>query len=898
MVSGGPSRWLLGALWPPSPAASMVDPRKSSEAYCISGAGDFPENLSRLRDGKCSLPPATLPLHRLSLPLHNLVELERCEWQGVYMALPVCAIKEEEQEAPITAWDPPKETANITGVRQETEGITAFKQETAKTASTIFTQETGKIITFKQEAVKTDSIQGVIQETASIQGVIQETASIQGVMQETASIRGVIQETSSVRGVIQETSSVRGVIQETAKIITFKQEAAKTDSIQGVIQETASVRGVIQETPKIITFKQEAAKTDNIQGVIQETACVPRVIQETASVAAFKQEAVKTARVRPLVPETTGFTRHKTTELACRRAPQLSPTEPAEIDVFLDAEDLQDTCDILQSKPRRKKRLFSLKTPTGEKGKTREEPAGEKQTAPIEIRSFADGSLLRGYTLRLYSQRGQSSAPWSSKSCTLSPPSMESGEDTEEPKDEEKTNRTASSTLRNQCLRVITLWHSGHPYPLIAHNLNLNPLTVRHILHVWCRERRLACPGAAGVKKQKAGVGQRRGAVRVPTLWKSRFLVAEGAGQTLQCMVCDRQLRSAKVGNITRHIQNCHSYSAHLPRGVRRALRQGWERCREERLRKQEEHPQANYATKSGGKVQNSKGRQKWAPNAQGQQRVNITKGWHRQAQDTDTQGQQRLAQDGQGQQKRKNSTKGQQRLAQDAKGQQGDTQGQQRLAHDAMGQQGDTQGQQRLAQDAKGQQEGDTEGQQRLAEDAKGQQWDTQGQQRLAQDAKGQQWDTQGQQRLAQKAMGQQEGDTQEKQGLAQDGKKKRQRRYFQDYWRHKFLVDYDWHTDGAVCLVCGQHLSTLRSSTFQRHAQRRHPESLCYPGETRKALWAAWNIGEATFPYLNVNTNRARCQSAQTSLPCWHRGKKVQACRWQPSLGGYQGEGVPVCT
>ncbi|XP_073461506.1 uncharacterized protein [Aquarana catesbeiana] len=83
---------------------------------------------------------------------------------------------------------------------------------------------------------------------------------------------------------------------------------------------------------------------------------------------------------------------------------------------------------------------------------------------------------------------------------------------------------------------------------------------------------------------------------------------------------------------------------------------------------------------------------------------------------------------------------------------------------------------------------------------------------------------------------------------------KKQRQTRYFQDQWRQKYLVDYDWKAEEVVCLVCGLRMRCLRSCTFERHAQRRHPESILYSKETRNALWESWNKGQHSFPLLNA--------------------------------------------
>lgn len=82
------------------------------------------------------------------------------------------------------------------------------------------------------------------------------------------------------------------------------------------------------------------------------------------------------------------------------------------------------------------------------------------------------------------------------------------------------------------------------------------------------------------------------------------------------------------------------------------------------------------------------------------------------------------------------------------------------------------------------------------------------------------------------------------------QDLKKKQtQTRNFQEYWRLKYMVDYDCKTKEAVCILCGLRMRSLRSCTFQRHA-RRHPEFVHYAEETRNDLWKTWNKGERIYP------------------------------------------------
>ncbi|XP_030074972.1 uncharacterized protein LOC115480439 isoform X3 [Microcaecilia unicolor] len=70
--------------------------------------------------------------------------------------------------------------------------------------------------------------------------------------------------------------------------------------------------------------------------------------------------------------------------------------------------------------------------------------------------------------------------------------------------------------------------------------------------------------------------------------------------------------------------------------------------------------------------------------------------------------------------------------------------------------------------------------------------------------------------------------------------------RRYFQDHWRTRYLVEYDWHSDKMVCLVCGMSMGSMRICTIKRHAQRRHPSSLTFSTEKRQQLLKSWLRGD----------------------------------------------------
>lgn len=292
--------------------------------------------------------------------------------------------------------------------------------------------------------------------------------------------------------------------------------------------------------------------------------------------------------------------------------------------------------------------------------------------------------------------------------------------------------------------------------------MNLNPDSVRHILHVWRTEKRLACHKPCH-SKMKGKVRSRKG--QVPTLWKWRFLVAVGKNSTLQCMVCDKRLNSAKMDNIACHIRNWHPYSAELPHHVRREIHQAWKR-------RQGLHTLQELQAKCTEKREMTS-----LPNEQDKM-TSLSLSMQQSAL-------QKLEHYSHVQEKK--NTINDSRLCNQTKDY--------TIHHVA---------------DNDEKRESNTH----------------------------QTCNIQSNVNNIQKT----------------PSKKQRQTRYFQDQWRQKYLVDYDWKAEEVVCLVCGLRMRCLRSCTFERHAQRRHPESILYSKETRNALWESWNKGQHSFPLLNA--------------------------------------------
>ncbi|XP_061106092.1 zinc finger translocation-associated protein-like isoform X1 [Conger conger] len=67
--------------------------------------------------------------------------------------------------------------------------------------------------------------------------------------------------------------------------------------------------------------------------------------------------------------------------------------------------------------------------------------------------------------------------------------------------------------------------------------------------------------------------------------------------------------------------------------------------------------------------------------------------------------------------------------------------------------------------------------------------------------------------------------------------------RRYYHEYWRAEFLMDFDAQRHRMLCMVCGSSLATLKLSTIKRHIQQKHPESLLWNAADKEAIRVGWD-------------------------------------------------------
>ncbi|KAL4631093.1 hypothetical protein GN956_G14856 [Arapaima gigas] len=66
--------------------------------------------------------------------------------------------------------------------------------------------------------------------------------------------------------------------------------------------------------------------------------------------------------------------------------------------------------------------------------------------------------------------------------------------------------------------------------------------------------------------------------------------------------------------------------------------------------------------------------------------------------------------------------------------------------------------------------------------------------------------------------------------------------RRYYHEYWRSEYLMDFDPRRHGMICMVCGSSLATLKLSTIKRHIRQKHPDSLLWSAADKEVIRSGW--------------------------------------------------------
>ncbi|XP_059363223.1 zinc finger translocation-associated protein-like [Carassius carassius] len=66
--------------------------------------------------------------------------------------------------------------------------------------------------------------------------------------------------------------------------------------------------------------------------------------------------------------------------------------------------------------------------------------------------------------------------------------------------------------------------------------------------------------------------------------------------------------------------------------------------------------------------------------------------------------------------------------------------------------------------------------------------------------------------------------------------------RRYYHEYWRSEYLMDFEPQRQGMICMVCGSSLATLKLSTIKRHINQKHPYSLLWSESDKDVIRSGW--------------------------------------------------------
>nr|XP_056709449.1 spindlin interactor and repressor of chromatin-binding protein [Euleptes europaea] len=247
--------------------------------------------------------------------------------------------------------------------------------------------------------------------------------------------------------------------------------------------------------------------------------------------------------------------------------------EPAEIDVLIDLEEQPASRKHRQPKARsemvrsdagqrsqgQRRPHSSDKAKDYQPGKVtgKEWPSecGVPGSAPAEIRIFTDGSFPAGFALKLYC-RTQPEAP---QDPAAKPAAKK---------------KTGDKPYRDCSVSLLRLHSTDSP-----HRLGLTQsVAPRPLSNSFARGNVKDCGVKLGQRKAtevKAGDPSPK---NFDPAWRARFLMDfDAVTGRLVCMVCENALRQVCLATVKQHILQCHAETLHLPREVRRTIREVWE---------------------------------------------------------------------------------------------------------------------------------------------------------------------------------------------------------------------------------------------------------------------------------------------------------------------------------
>uniref|UniRef100_A0A3Q0SCP6 Zinc finger translocation associated n=1 Tax=Amphilophus citrinellus TaxID=61819 RepID=A0A3Q0SCP6_AMPCI len=103
--------------------------------------------------------------------------------------------------------------------------------------------------------------------------------------------------------------------------------------------------------------------------------------------------------------------------------------------------------------------------------------------------------------------------------------------------------------------------------------------------------------------------------------------------------------------------------------------------------------------------------------------------------------------------------------------------------------------------------------------------------------------------------------------------------RRYYHEYWRSEYLMDFDPQRHGMICMVCGSSLATLKLSTIKRHIRQKHPDSLLWSAADKEVIRSGWES------HLSLGGGQKSYSSAAGPS---HQGEEDTSHSGQHTAGG----------
>uniref|UniRef100_A0A3Q3R9V3 SPIN-DOC-like zinc-finger domain-containing protein n=1 Tax=Monopterus albus TaxID=43700 RepID=A0A3Q3R9V3_MONAL len=111
--------------------------------------------------------------------------------------------------------------------------------------------------------------------------------------------------------------------------------------------------------------------------------------------------------------------------------------------------------------------------------------------------------------------------------------------------------------------------------------------------------------------------------------------------------------------------------------------------------------------------------------------------------------------------------------------------------------------------------------------------------------------------------------------------------RRYYHEYWRSEYLMDFDPQRHGMICMVCGSSLATLKLSTIKRHIRQKHPDSLLWSTADKEVIRSGWeshlSVSRSHGSYCSAAGPSPQGVEEQLDSEWWENGKLyLTSGRW----------------